>query len=361
MSNVKISALPAVTTVVPGTDVLPLVSGGITTKATPSAITTASLLANTGVLNIGSGQVYKDASGNVGIGIAPSTASGYTTLDLSNATNGARIRCLVGSTAYGGMYTNGTTDFRIGSLAAVPLNIITGSNTIATFDTAGNLGLGVVPSSWSTFKAFQVGATTALANLTTTTNLYHNSYYDGVSEKYLISSMPALRYAMNQGGIGNHAWFNAASGTAGNTISFTQAMTLDASGNLTISGATATKASGTTWANPSDTRLKDNQQLYTKGLDELLQIVVKTWEFNGKGGSAKGTKGLGVIADEIEIVLPEAVDTYSAKLNDEDDDETEIKRFDASEIIWLLVNSVKELSAQNNALEARLEALEGAK
>lgn len=43
MANVKISALPAVTTVVPGTDVLPLVSGGITTKATPTQILAAAL------------------------------------------------------------------------------------------------------------------------------------------------------------------------------------------------------------------------------------------------------------------------------------------------------------------------------
>lgn len=43
MANVKISALPAVTTVVPGTDVLPLVSnsGATTTKATPNAISAA--------------------------------------------------------------------------------------------------------------------------------------------------------------------------------------------------------------------------------------------------------------------------------------------------------------------------------
>ena len=111
--------------------------------------------------------------------------------------------------------------------------IAIGTNQIYK-DASGNVGLGVTPSNWSTFKAFQVGATTALANLTTTTNLYHNSYYDGVSEKYLISSMPALRYAMNQGGIGNHAWYNAPSGTAGNAITFNQAMTLDASGNLGI-------------------------------------------------------------------------------------------------------------------------------
>ena len=43
MANVAISALTAVTTVVPQTDVLPLVSGGATTRATPNQIVKAAL------------------------------------------------------------------------------------------------------------------------------------------------------------------------------------------------------------------------------------------------------------------------------------------------------------------------------
>jgi hypothetical protein len=39
-----------------------------------------------------------------------------------------------------------------------------------------------------------------------------------------------------------HQWFNAPSGTAGNAITFTQAMTLDASGNLLV-GTTGTNGS----------------------------------------------------------------------------------------------------------------------
>ncbi len=38
---------------------------------------------------------------------------------------------------------------------------------------------------------------------------------------------------------GQHQWFTAPSGTAGNAISFTQAMTLDASANLVVGGTTA--------------------------------------------------------------------------------------------------------------------------
>ena len=152
--------------------------------------------------------------------------------------------------------------------------------------------------------------------------------------------------------LGQFRWYNAPSGTAGNAITFTQAMLLDSSSNLTIAGSTATKASGTTWANPSDTRLKNNQALYTKGLTELNQIKVKTWVYNGLGGSLNGQTGIGVIADEAMIVLPDTVDTYSAKLNPTDSEETDIKRFNASEVIWLLVTSLQELDAKFESYKA---------
>jgi hypothetical protein len=137
-----------------------------------------------------------------------------------------------------------------------------------------------------------------------------------------------------------------------------KSMTLDPSGNLTIAGATATKASGTAWAVSSDVRLKDNIQPFAKGLNELLKVDVKTWEYNGKGGTVAGTKGLGVIADEIMQVLPDTVNTYSAKLNPDDVEDTDIKRFDATEITWLLVNAVKEQQALITDLQTRLAALE---
>jgi hypothetical protein len=138
----------------------------------------------------------------------------------------------------------------------------------------------------------------------------------------------------------------------------TERMRINASGSLILAGSTAQKASGTTWSNPSDTRLKDNKQNYAKGLNELLQINVKTWEWNGKAGTTQGDVGIGVIADEIETILPNTIDTYKAKLNEDDTEQTDVKRFDATEITWLLLNSVKEQQAIIEQLKARLTALE---
>jgi hypothetical protein len=226
-----------------------------------------------------------------------------------------------------------------------------GGTTALTLDTNQNVGIGVTPSAWSSnYKGLQMngGALqvyTSGDRFAVNQNAFVNS---GVVSAYVNNGYASQYLQLNS----EHRFYTAPSGTAGNAITFTQAMLLDGNSNLTIAGSTATKASGTTWANPSDTRLKNNQALYTKGLTELNQIKVKTWVYNGLGGSLNGQTGIGVIADEAMIVLPDTVDTYSAKLNPTDSEETDIKRFNASEVIWLLVTSLQELDAKFESYKA---------
>jgi hypothetical protein len=107
-------------------------------------------------------------------------------------------------------------------------------------DSSGNLGLGVTPSAWSLLKAFQIG-NTSLAGYSGTGYLMTNAYFDGSVYKYTSSNYANL-YTQNNS-VGQHAWHVAASGTAGNAISFTQAMTLDASGVLGV-GVTSPTVTG---------------------------------------------------------------------------------------------------------------------
>ena len=132
----------------------------------------------------------------------------------------------------------------------------------------------------------------------------------------------------------------------------TERLRIDSSGSLILAGSTAQKASGTTWSNPSDIRIKKNIRDYEKGLDSLMQVRVREWEYNGKAGTVADTKSMGVVADEVETILPDTVSTYKAKLNPEDEEDSDIKKFDATEITWLLVKAVQELSAKVTALEA---------
>jgi hypothetical protein len=126
-------------------------------------------------------------------------------------------------------------------------------------DTSGNLGLGVTPSAWgSSYKAIQNGQSAFMSRSGGADSyLLTNNYYDGTNFRY-INTAPASRYQQD---VGVHSWFTAPSGTAGNAITFTQAMTLDASGNLLV-GKTATgfgtagieaRSGGTLWATASGT------------------------------------------------------------------------------------------------------------
>jgi hypothetical protein len=108
-------------------------------------------------------------------------------------------------------------------------------------DTSGNLGLGVTPSAWTVFKVMQLGNFGAIGGVDSTSmNMFANTFYDGAF-KYTNTYTGATRYRMDEA----HSWFTAASGTAGNAISFTQAMTLDANGTLIVgsTSAMATSAS----------------------------------------------------------------------------------------------------------------------
>jgi hypothetical protein len=140
------------------------------------------------------------------------------------------------------------------------------------------------------------------------------------------------------------------------TISNGNQFKVESNGNIAITGNTAVKSAGTTWVNPSDRRLKNDIVNYTKGLNELAQIQPKSFTFNGKGGSAAGLKAIGIIADEIEQVLPSTVTPHMVKLNPTDTEEAEIKYFDASELTWVMVNAIKELKAEVDSLKAQLAA-----
>jgi hypothetical protein len=100
-------------------------------------------------------------------------------------------------------------------------------------DTSGNLGLGVTPSAWNAnFKSLQMGyAAFTSDNSNGRAEVLNNSYASGASTYTYVNSLAATRYSQQ---LGVHAWFNAPSGTAGNAITFTQAMTLNASGNLLV-------------------------------------------------------------------------------------------------------------------------------
>jgi len=134
------------------------------------------------------------------------------------------------------------------------------SGSVMVFD-GTNLGLGVTPSSWGgSYRALQFASGSITGYSSTSLDIYGNAYDSGAGAwKYQNSSQGAVRYAFYNG---QHQWYNAPSGTAGNAITFTQAMTLDASGNLALGTTSAT-------GQASDNRVI---QIYGAGTNNRAQI-----------------------------------------------------------------------------------------
>jgi len=185
-----------------------------------------------------------DSSGNVGIGTSsPASFSNQRSLTI-DATSISRLDLRVGGSDTGYLYAF-SGEYRIGSVSTKPITFYTNDTEKMRLDSSGNLGLGVTPSAWAR-KAIQIGdAAEGYVGSNTRTGVFCNYYYDGAG-KYIGTGYATLYESSSVNGA--HAWFNAPSGTAGNAITFTQAMTLDASGNLgigTTSPATKVEVAGT--------------------------------------------------------------------------------------------------------------------
>lgn len=190
----------------------------------PSANTVAIRTSSTDRFTVTSG-------GDVGIG----TSSPSSKLHLSGATTAdARITLTQTTAGLTSTLQQGSSGLALSASGSQSLLLETNGVTRATIDSSGNLGLGVTPSAWTTgWRALTIGS---LANINSTDGwlqLLANAYYDvSGNYKYIASaSTRATRYLQN-GGV--HSWEYSAAGTAGNNITFTQAMTLDASGQLGI-------------------------------------------------------------------------------------------------------------------------------
>jgi hypothetical protein len=117
------------------------------------------------------------------------------------------------------------------------MRLVPNSSGNAQLIVSGNVGVGVTPSAWrNIFNAIQIGYTGTLYALTTSNateqvNLASNYYQNSAGNELRIQAGFATRY---QQGSGEHRWSTAGNSTANSGISFTQAMTLDASGNLLV-------------------------------------------------------------------------------------------------------------------------------
>jgi hypothetical protein len=191
--------------------------------------------ASTDTLNVGNGDLVKNASGNVGIGA--SNINGKLSIN-SNSASSSNLEFDTASALSSILsYDRNSSTFSRLNLRGSIFTFSPSDTERMRIDASGNVGINVIPSAWqSGVPAIQYGTKSAIwqgsgGGTIVSSNIYRNS---SIQDIYLTTSA-ASNYNQNSGA---HTWAVAPSGTAGNVVTFTTAMTLDNSGNLLV-GTTA--------------------------------------------------------------------------------------------------------------------------
>ena len=344
---------------------------------------------------------------------------GNTTTSLGNVTltnvtiSSGNVTVSAGSNTSPSITTVGDTNTGIFFPAADTIAFSEGGVESMRIDSSGNVGIGVTPSAWvSTWKALQIGggslAGALYSNAGGTTGqigIAQNWYFNGSNNLYATSAAASDYYQFG----GTHVWRTAASGTAGNTISFTQAMTLDAGGRLLVaktttndgdtgfmfepirdgagngrltitqssstnsgvsysaysSGAAAYRfyvgmggtvfATSTTISAISDIRYKENVRDLNVGLAEVMALKPRLYDWKeGKGQDIKNARGF--IAQEFEEVFPDLIDEWKDPAPEGEEPYKSVR----ADLIPVLVKAIQEQQAIIQTLTDRITALEQA-
>ena len=301
--------------------------------------------------------------------------------------------------------TNGANErYRIAADGVATWSNVGGVAGTAMTLNANGLGIGVTPSAWGgTAKAIQIGSYSGIYNDVDFTVVVNNAFFNGTNNIYR-NTAPASQYDQQAG---SHVWRTAPSGTAGNAITFTQAMTLDASGNLLVGTTTSLantshsfQATGTTnsfWAgtfqhngtptngrvlnwkltNANDTssyfvfannsggncfnvlgngNVQNTTGTYGTISDLRLKenisdarnyladlLKLRVVKYSLKSESSPAANLIGLIAQEVEQVFPTLVET-----NGDD-----VKSIKTTVLIPMLLKALQELTARVQTLEAK--------
>ena len=181
---------------------------------------------------------------STGLGVGGSPNTGLLTVGATtNASATANALTILSQRATFVVTANGATDaagttinYAWASGGQGPLIFRNAAiSNVLTLDAAGNCGIGVTPSAWNSgYKALELASNVGSWSATTGINDFSlNAFFNASSQWIYKTTAAAVLYRQNAG---QHLFFNAPSGTAGNAVTFTQAMTLDASGRLLVGG-----------------------------------------------------------------------------------------------------------------------------
>ena len=292
------------------------------------------------------------SGGNVGINTStPSSFGNYTNFTIKGGSSGANLDLYnSANTRSANFVLNGTASAYIGTVNDIPFDITQNDVTRIRVASGGNVGIGT--SSPAAGYLLDVYGTATFGASTTTGNKVHigsGAVPSGAAGIGLWATGSNLFSIVGLGDTtidsrGSYLIINPNGGNVGIGTS-------SPSYQLQLGADSAAKPTSALWTIASDKRIKENIIPYSKGLQELLNINPVTYDYNGLGGFAKGKGGVGIIAQEIIDILPDSVSSIKGKLNETDEEEIDILNFNGHELIYVLINAIKELKAEIDELK----------
>ena len=241
----------------------------------------------------------------------------------------------------------------IGTVSNHTLQLFTNNSAKVTIDGTGNVGIGTTPS--TLLHLLAATPTIRLNSSVRSFDIASNVTDASGSFNIQDATAGASRiYVNNAGNVGIGTTTVGAKLTVAGTGSFSGILSLTSgtasttnttgalvvTGGAGISGALNVGGDITAFAT-SDERLKDNKINITNALEKVNSVCGIAFDWNDK--SEKTGSSYGVIAQEVEKILPHAVVTR--------EDGFKAVKYDS--LIPLLIEAIKELNSKVNQLEAK--------
>ena len=292
---------------------------------------TGTLTGGTGVVNLGSGQVYKDASGNVGIGTSsPTVRLNVTGVSVTNAAARSLIVAtdtssfaagVGGGITFRAKYNTAGDFFDAGNIKGIKENATDGNFAGAlVFSTHVNGGSPTERMRIDSSGNLLVGRTTQFSD-----GQYSADFHGGQK-----------RGATYNNTIGN---------TGANFVSFGTLGTV-------IGSISQASGSSVSYATSSDYRLKEAIAPMTGALAKVAALKPVTYKWK-----SDGSDGQGFIAHELQAVVPDCVHGEKDAVNE--DGSIRPQGIDTSFLVATLTAAIQELKAIVDAQGAEIAALKG--
>ena len=318
-----------------------------------------------------------DSSGNVGIGTSsPNAYTNYTvlTIDSPSSGTGSVIDLEYRTDRSLSMFSEGELS-TIREIRNYPLAFGTNNTERMRIDASGNVGINTSSPAGKLHITNTGGGTTPSNYMRVEGATANNSNYPAIEVKGGTLANVYPSYGMTNGGLGT--WITAGYHTSNYNVRAAWSVNNGSLGGYTSSGTSYTQTflvaqNGDTSTNDgtisslSDERVKTDIKDLTDGLEIVKKLRPVTFKYNDDStdddgnllmASTSDKTRFGFIAQEVEKVAPQYVETITRKIKNVEVDD--FKTLSATRMIPMLFKAIQEQQTQIEALQSEVNTLKG--